>query len=208
MDLILISDYVGTFVFAISGTLTAAQKRLDIFGAMMIGFATAVGGGTLRDMMLGVMPVTWIRSIDYFLIVMLGVVVTAVFQRFVLRLKSLLFLLDAIGIGVFTLIGIEKSTLVGINPPIAILMGLSTAVVGGVIRDTLCNEVPLIFHKEIYATACIIGGIVYFVLAYLECPTYLIHGSTVICVIAVRVLAVHLGISLPIISLKDKNDSN
>ena len=142
MDLILISDYVGTFVFAISGTLTAAQKRLDIFGAMMIGFATAVGGGTLRDMMLGVMPVTWIRSIDYFLIVMLGVVVTAVFQRFVLRLKSLLFLLDAIGIGVFTLIGIEKSTLVGINPPIAILMGLSTAVVGGVIRDTLCNEVP------------------------------------------------------------------
>ena len=208
MDLILISDYVGTFVFAISGTLTAAQKRLDIFGAMMIGFATAVGGGTLRDMMLGVMPVTWIRSIDYFLIVMLGVVVTAVFQRFVLRLKSLLFLLDAIGIGVFTLIGIEKSTLVGINPPIAILMGLSTAVVGGVIRDTLCNEVPLIFHKEIYATACIMGGIVYFVLAYLECPTYLIYGSTVICVIAVRVLAVHLGISLPIISLKDKNDSN
>lgn len=208
MDLILISDYVGTFVFAISGTLTAAQKRLDIFGAMMIGFATAVGGGTLRDMMLGVMPVTWIRSIDYFLIVMLGVVVTAVFQRFVLRLKSLLFLLDAIGIGVFTLIGIEKSTLVGINPPIAILMGLSTAVVGGVIRDTLCNEVPLIFHKEIYATACIMGGIVYFVLAYLECPTCLIHGSTVICVIAVRVLAVHLGISLPIISLKDKNDSN
>lgn len=204
MDLILFFDYVGTFVFAISGTLMAAQKRLDVFGAMVIGFATAIGGGTLRDMMLGVMPVTWIRSLDYFWIVIAGVLVTVLFQKHVLKMRSTLFIFDAIGIGVFTLIGIEKSLEVGINPPVAVLMGLSTAVVGGVIRDTLCNELPLIFHKEIYATACISGGIIFFMLKYFNCPKEITHCATVACVIVVRVIAVKYGISLPIISIKDK----
>ena len=197
MNLILLFDYIGTFVFAISGTLMAAEKRLDIFGAAVIGFVTAVGGGTLRDMMLGVMPVTWIRSVDYFYIILAGVAITILFQNRVLRMRSTLFLFDTIGIGVFTLIGLEKALALGIEPPIAVIMGLSTAVVGGVIRDTLCNEVPLIFHKEIYATACIAGAILYFVLKHYQLPNMVTESATVVSIIVIRILAVRYGWSIP-----------
>lgn len=199
-------DYVGTFVFAISGTLMAAQKRLDIFGALTIGFATAVGGGTLRDMMLGNLPVTWIRSLDYFYIVVAGVAFTLLFRSFVLKLRSTLFLFDAIGIGVFTVIGIDKALAIELSAPIAILMGMITAVAGGVIRDTLCNEVPLIFRKEIYATACIFGGSLYFVLAKLAVPLAVVNWATVACVIVMRILAVKYGISLPIVAPSGNDD--
>ncbi len=197
MNLILLFDYIGTFVFAISGTLMAAEKRLDIFGAAVIGFVTAVGGGTLRDMMLGVMPVTWIRSVDYFYIILAGVAITVLFQNRVLKMRSTLFLFDTIGIGVFTLIGLEKSLGLGIEPPIAVIMGLSTAVVGGVIRDTLCNEVPLIFHKEIYATACIAGAILYFVMKYYHLPNMITESVTVVSIIVIRILAVRYNWSIP-----------
>ena len=197
MNLIILFDYIGTFVFAISGTLMAADKRLDIFGAAVIGFVTAVGGGTLRDMMLGVMPVTWIRSVDYFYIILAGVVITILFQNKVLKLRSTLFLFDTIGIGVFTLIGLEKALGLGIEPPIAVIMGLSTAVVGGVIRDTLCNEVPLIFHKEIYATACIAGAVLFFVLQHYGLPKMVTESLTVASIIVIRILAVRYDWSIP-----------
>lgn len=203
MNLILLFDYIGTFVFAISGTLMAADKRLDIFGAAVIGFVTAVGGGTLRDMMLGVMPVTWIRSVDYFFIILAGVVITILFQNRVLKLRSTLFLFDTIGIGVFTLIGLEKALGLGIEPPIAVIMGLSTAVVGGVIRDTLCNEVPLIFHKEIYATACIAGAMLYFVLQYYGLPKMVTESVTVVSIIVIRILAVRFDWSIPKTGLQE-----
>ncbi len=206
MNLILLFDYIGTFVFAISGTLMAAEKRLDIFGAAVIGFVTAVGGGTLRDMMLGVMPVTWIRSVDYFYIILAGVAITILFQNRVLRMRSTLFLFDTIGIGVFTLIGLEKALALGIEPPIAVIMGLSTAVVGGVIRDTLCNEVPLIFHKEIYATACIAGAILYFVLKHYQLPNMVTESATVVSIIVIRILAVRYGWSIPKTGLQESKN--
>lgn len=202
MNLILYFDYIGTFVFAISGTLMAAEKRLDVFGAAFIGFVTAVGGGTMRDMMLGEMPVTWIRSVDYFFIILAGVVVTILFQKVVLKMRSTLFLFDTIGIGVFTLIGLEKALHLGIEPPIAVLMGLSTAVVGGVLRDTLCNEVPLIFHREIYATACLAGALLYFVLRHYHVPQMAIESLTVAAIIAIRILAVKYNLSIPKIELR------
>ena len=203
MNLIILFDYIGTFVFAMSGTLMAADKRLDIFGAAVIGFVTAVGGGTLRDMMLGVMPVTWIRSVDYFYIILAGVVITILFQNKVLKMRSTLFLFDTIGIGVFTLIGLEKALGLGIEPPIAVIMGLSTAVVGGVIRDTLCNEVPLIFHKEIYATACIAGAILYFVLQHYGLPQMVTESATVVSIIVIRILAVRYDWSIPKTGLQE-----
>ncbi len=206
MNSILLFDYIGTFVFAISGTLMAAEKRLDIFGAAVIGFVTAVGGGTLRDMMLGVMPVTWIRSVDYFYIILAGVAITILFQNRVLRMRSTLFLFDTIGIGVFTLIGLEKALALGIEPPIAVIMGLSTAVVGGVIRDTLCNEVPLIFHKEIYATACIAGAILYFVLKHYQLPNMVTESATVVSIIVIRILAVRYGWSIPKTGLQESKN--
>lgn len=195
--MITILDYIGTLVFAISGTLMAAQKRFDIFGALTIGFATAIGGGTLRDMMLGISPVTWIQSLDYFYIITIGVIITTIFKKYILALRSTLFLFDSIGIGVFTVIGINKALLFDINPPIAILMGMITAVAGGVIRDTLCNVVPLIFRKEIYATACILGGVIYFLLKVCDLPEIVNNLITMSTIISIRILAVKYGISLP-----------
>lgn len=195
--MITILDYIGTLVFAISGTLMAAQKRFDIFGALTIGFATAIGGGTLRDMMLGISPVTWIQSLDYFYIITIGVIITTIFKKYILVLRSTLFLFDSIGIGVFTVIGINKALLFDINPPIAILMGMITAVAGGVIRDTLCNVVPLIFRKEIYATACILGGVIYFLLKVCDLPEIVNNLITMSTIISIRILAVKYGISLP-----------
>ena len=121
-------------------------------------------------------------------------------------MRSPLFLFDTIGIGVFTLIGLEKALALGIEPPIAVIMGLSTAVVGGVIRDTLCNEVPLIFHKEIYATACIAGAILYFVLKHYQLPNMVTESATVVSIIVIRILAVRYGWSIPKTGLQESKN--
>jgi len=203
MNLLLLFDYIGTFVFAISGTLTAANKRLDFFGATMIGFVTAVGGGSLRDVMLGDTPVAWMRDLNYFWLIIAGVLVTIVFGKVVMALKKTLFLFDTIGIAVFTIIGLKKALLMGINIPMAVMMGLASAVVGGVIRDTLCNELPLIFHREIYATACIIGALVYLFLNYLGMNEHVCELATVVTIIAIRIVVVRFDIALPKVELKE-----
>lgn len=203
MDLLLIFDYIGTFVFAISGTLTAANKRLDFFGATVIGFVTAIGGGTLRDMMLGDLPVAWMQNMNYFWVIIAGVLVTIAFSKQVMKLKRTLFLFDTIGIAVFTILGLKKALLMNIDPPMAVMMGLSSAVVGGVIRDTLCNEVPLIFHREIYATACIAGALIYLLLNYLGLPEVICEISTVVSIIVIRVVVVRFNIALPRLMIKE-----
>lgn len=197
MDLLLWFDYIGTFVFAISGTLTAAEKRLDFFGATVIGFVTAIGGGTLRDMMLGDTPVAWMQNNNYFWVIIVGVLVTILFRKYVMQLKRTLFLFDTIGIATFTLLGLKKALFFQIDPAMAVLMGLSSAVVGGVIRDTLCNELPLIFHREIYATACIAGALIYLFLNYLGIPEFICESATVISIIIIRVVAIRYNVALP-----------
>ncbi|WP_319481651.1 trimeric intracellular cation channel family protein [uncultured Draconibacterium sp.] len=203
MDLLLWFDYIGTFVFAISGTLTAADKRLDFFGATVIGFVTAVGGGTMRDLMLGDTPVAWMRTNNYFWMIIAAVVVTIIFRKHVMKLKRTLFLFDTIGIATFTLLGLKKALLFNIDPSMAVLMGLSSAVVGGVIRDILCNEVPLIFHREIYATACIAGALVYLLLSRLGVSEVICETATVSSIIAIRILAIRFNIALPRLTHKD-----
>ncbi|MBS2212332.1 trimeric intracellular cation channel family protein [Carboxylicivirga mesophila] len=203
-DLLLLFDYIGTMVFAISGTLTAAQKRLDIFGAIFIGFVTAIGGGTVRDIMLGNLPVSWIQSNNYFFVILAGILITILFKKHVIRLRNTLFLFDTIGIGVFTVLGLEKALAFGISAPIAVIMGLSSAVVGGIIRDTLTNEVPLIFHKEIYATACITGAIIFLIIYYLHVPEVICESVTVLSIIGIRLWAVKYNITMPHISLSEK----
>ncbi len=202
-DLLLLFDYLGTMVFAISGTLTAAQKRLDIFGAIFIGFVTAIGGGTVRDVMLGNLPVSWIQSYNYFYVILAGILITIVFKKAVVKLRNTLFLFDTIGIGVFTVLGLETALTFGISAPIAVIMGLSSAVVGGIIRDTLTNELPLIFHKEIYATACITGAIIFLILYYLNVPEVICESVTVLSIIGIRVWAVKYNITMPQVSLGD-----
>ena len=161
MDWIYLLDLLGTLVFAISGVLTARDKKFDLVGATVIGTVTAFGGGTLRDMMIGRTPVGWLQDANYLYLIALAVVLSYLFGPRIKRLRRSMFVFDTIGIGLFTIIGLEKTLDAGLSIPIAILMGMISATFGGVTRDVLANEVPLIFRKEIYASACLAGGLVF-----------------------------------------------
>lgn len=197
MTLIYLLDLIGTFVFAISGVLTAAKQKFDIFGAAVIAFVTAVGGGTIRDLLINSHPIGWMKDLNYLYIILLAIPISFFFRPYIQRLRRTLFLFDTIGIGLFTVLGIQKTLALGLSPIIAVLMGTVSAVFGGVVRDTLCNEVPLIFRKEIYATACIAGGVVYIGLSHFIAQGQLLVFCTALFIIIMRLLAVHYKWALP-----------
>lgn len=191
-------ELIGTFFFAISGALAMQNKEHDWFGAGFTGFVTAIGGGTLRDMMLGSYPLVWIGDINFLYAVLIGVIAAILFHRVFVKLRRTFLLFDTLGIAFFTILGTEKAIGLVVRPEIAAIMGMFTAVMGGVIRDTLTNEVPVIFRKEIYATACLAGAIVYLVLdlhTSLERNINLVASIGVI--ILIRLLAVKFKLALP-----------
>lgn len=189
-------DLIGTLVFAISGSMAAANKKLDLFGAAFIASVTALGGGTIRDLLLGESPVGWMQNVDYLLVISLGVGITFLFQKQVRKLRKTLFLFDTIGIAVFTILGLKKALIFEVEPIIAIIMGMFSATMGGVIRDMLINEIPLIFRKEIYALACIFGGIIFIWLQGLGLNFELNAMITIFTIIIVRILAIRYKIGL------------
>src|SRR5690554_2430801 len=189
-------DLIGTLVFAISGSMAAANKKLDLFGAAFIASVTALGGGTIRDLLLGESPVGWMQNVDYLLVISLGVGITFLFQKQVRKLRKTLFLFDTIGIAVFTILGLKKALIFEVEPIIAIIMGMFSATMGGVIRDMLINEIPLIFRKEIYALACIFGGIIFIWLQGLGLNFELNAMITIFAIIIVRILAIRYKIGL------------
>jgi|SRR5574344_251697 uncharacterized membrane protein YeiH len=193
-----IFDFVGTMAFAISGTRLASAKRFDWFGAYVVGVTTAIGGGTLRDVLLGVTPF-WMTTPTYFICSAFALFWVVLFRKRLVRQNNTWFLFDAIGLALFTVTGMEKTLSLGFSYWVAIIMGTMTGAAGGVLRDVLINEVPLIFRKEIYAIACVIGGLVF-------CGCDLLNFSTEvsaivggITVFVIRILAVKYGISLPIL---------
>ncbi len=205
MDFTTIIDYIGTFAFAISGIRLAAAKKFDLFGAYVVGFVTAVGGGTVRDLMLGVTPF-WMEQLSYVVITALALVFVLIFRKYVVRLNNTFFIFDAIGIGLFTVVGVERSMDAGFPVWVNIIMGCITGSIGGVLRDIFINEIPLIFRKDIYAMACILGGVVYYICHWLglsPVPTQIVAALTVILV---RVLAVYFGISLPTIRAVEEDE--
>jgi len=190
-------DILGTVAFAISGVLVAMNKRMDPFGILIIAFVTAVGGGTLRDILIGQTPVGWMKDMT-FTYVILGSAVFAVLARNKINyLRTSLFLFDTIGIGLYTVVGVEKGISAGLHPIICIALGTISACFGGVIRDILCNEIPVIFRKEIYATACILGGLSYFLIRKLPLESDFVFIISGMIVILVRLLAVKFKIALP-----------
>lgn len=193
-----ILDTIGTLVFAISGALTAMYKKLDLFGVYCIAFVTALGGGTIRDVMIGRTPVGWMLDIDYVFIITLGFLLSLIFNRYLERLRISMLLFDTIGLGVFTLIGLEKGIEYGLSPVICVILGTLTATFGGVIRDILCNEIPFLFRKEIYATLCIAGGIMFFLLQEFAIPKEIISASVAVFIITLRLVAYKYNWSLPI----------
>ncbi|MEN0006536.1 MAG: trimeric intracellular cation channel family protein [Bacteroidota bacterium] len=199
MELIYAVDLVGTLVFAISGVLTAIEKKFDWVGAFIFGLVTAVGGGTLRDVLIGATPVGWMRDLNYLYLIAAALPICYFFQRTILKLRKGVFLFDTIGIGLFTILGLQKTLGIGLSPTIALLMGIVSATFGGVIRDVLSSQVPLIFRKEIYASACLVGGVVFLVGEYIL-PT---HPMNIILsistVIVIRYLAVRRNWGVPFI---------
>lgn len=190
-------DLIGTMAFAMSGALTAMHKRLDPFGVFIIAFVTAVGGGTLRDVLIGRTPVGWMQDLKYVYVIILGFGLAILFRKKFDKLRTSLFLFDTIGLGVFTLIGLERGIMTGLHPVICIALGTMTACFGGVTRDILCTEIPTIFRREIYATICIFGGVVFFGLKKLNLEDDALYLVTSIVIITVRLLAVKFKWYLP-----------
>lgn len=189
-ELIYFVDLAGTFVFAVSGWLLASKKQLDFFGAAVISFITAVGGGTLRDVLIGSTPVGWMQDLNYLLVIASGMLATVFFKKIFEKLRKTMFLFDSIGIGLFTILGLQKTLDLGLSPVVAVMMGTISAVFGGVLRDTLVNEIPMIFRKEVYATVCIAGGLIYLLLGETSLNNDFRIIITIAITISIRILAV------------------
>ncbi len=196
MDFIFVLDILGVVAFSISGVLTAMRKELDVFGILIIAFVTSVGGGTLRDVLIK-SDVSWLTNMTYVYVIIITAAIAIVLRDKINYLRKSLFLFDTLGIGLYTVVGVEKGLSADLPPVICIAFGTMSACFGGVIRDILCNDIPVIFHKEIYATACILGGFTYFLLMFFNLPQDLIFIISGAVVIAVRISAVVFKISLP-----------
>ncbi|MGB5357663.1 MAG: trimeric intracellular cation channel family protein [Eudoraea sp.] len=193
----LIMDLLGTVAFAISGVMVAMDKRLDLFGVFIVAFVTAVGGGTLRDLLIGNTPVVWMREYVYIFTIIITVILAILFREKLRYLRKSLFLFDTLGIGLYTMVGIEQGLQAQLFPIMCIALGTMTASFGGVIRDILCNEIPVIFRKEIYATACVVGGTSYFLLRNLSIPDQYVYVIAILIVVGIRLTAVKYKIALP-----------
>lgn len=197
MEPIYIIDLAGTMAFAISGVLAASQHKMDLFGATILATVTAIGGGTLRDVMIGRIPVGWLQDMNYFIVIIMAVVLSVVFKPTILRWRKTLFLFDSIGIGLFTILGLKLTYATGLSATAAVTMGVVSAVFGGVMRDVLCNEVPLIFRKDFYATVCLIGAISYFLLFRFSGNEDVSMIMAILLIIVLRLLAVKNHWRLP-----------
>lgn len=189
-------EFVGTFAFAISGIRHAAAKHFDWFGGFVCGIAVAIGGGTIRDVMIGVTPF-WMTSSVYIICTVLAQLFVIVFSRFLKRLDNTWFIFDTLGLALFTIAGIQKSLSYDFPFWVAIIMGCITGSAGGVIRDVLLNDIPVIFHNEIYAMASIIGGVVYWALIRLGVDVSITVVSSFLVVCVIRFLAVRYHLALP-----------
>ncbi|GAA0728906.1 trimeric intracellular cation channel family protein [Aquimarina litoralis] len=199
-----ILDILGTIAFAISGALSAMNRKFDLFGIFIIAFVTSIGGGTLRDVLIGATPVSWMQNTLNLYLISGVTILSIIFRNKLDYLKKSLFLFDTIGLGIFTIIGVEKGIQTELAPIVSVALGAMTGCFGGVIRDILCNEIPVIFRKEIYATASIAGGICFMVLYQLNTPMNIIYISTTLLIIVIRLIVVKYRISLPLFTVITK----
>ena len=197
MDFIYTLDILGTFAFAISGALVASDQDFDLFGVIIIAFVTAVGGGMLRDVLINSHPINWIGDLNYVYIILIAVFITFLFKRKILPLSKTMFLFDTIGISVFTLLGLQKGLSLELHPMVALIMGMISAVFGGVIRDILSDKIPLIFQREIYASACLLGGFTYLMLKQTHINDNIVFILSASVIVSVRLIAVKSNLELP-----------
>lgn len=202
-EILLILDFIGSFAFACSGAMMAMNKKMDPIGVIIIAFVTAIGGGTLRDILIGNFPVNWMQNKDLIIVIFSAAIFSMLAQKILQKLPTTLFIFDAIGLGIFTIYGIEYGLQANLGMGVCIALGTITAVFGGVIRDTLLNNVPLIFHKEIYASACIVGGLLYFGLRNFSLDINAIRYICISFIVLARILVVYKHWSIPKFYVKD-----
>lgn len=193
-------DIIGTSVFAISGALAAGRKDLDIFGVIVLAMVTAIGGGTLRDVILGLQPVFWVQQSGYLGLIVVAAIATVYLHKTGLIERRWLLYADALGLATFAIIGFDKTFAATGQYEIAILMAVVTAVAGGVIRDVLSGEIPLILRQEIYASACFLGASLYGVFVYFELWPNFSAAIAMVVILGLRLAALHWSLSLPVFS--------
>lgn len=190
-------ELLGCVAFAVSGAFAGIQKRLDIFGVLTVAFVTSIGGGTVRDMLIGELPVSWMLDRFYAAVIFFTTIVTIFFWKRIKAFKLPLFLFDTIGLGLFTIVGVQKALKADLDPGICVALGTITGCFGGIVRDILLNNIPLIFRKEIYATACIAGGLVYIILLELGVDINITRFTAISVICIIRIVAVKYNLTLP-----------
>ena len=198
-----IIEIIGTMAFAISGIRLASAKKFDWFGAYVVGLVTAIGGGTLRDVLLD-LPAFWMQNSIYLTVTALSLLFVIFFGQYLIRLQNTFFIFDTIGLALFVVVGIQKTLMVGYPFWVAIVMGTITGAFGGIIRDILINEEPLIFRKDIYAMACVIGGIFYWLSYKIGLNDVITQSISAAMVIITRLVAVKNHMSLPALKAEDE----
>ncbi len=204
---LLIVEIIGTLAFAISGIRLAAVKHFDWFGAYIVGLVTAIGGGTIRDLFLSTTPF-WMLNYWYLIVTAIALGLVIIFKKYLVRLDHTVFIFDTIGLALFVVIGMQKSLDFGFPMWVAIIMGTITGAFGGVLRDILINEEPLIFRKEVYATACIAGGLIYWIIYCMNGSTVLQQVACASIIIVVRILSVIYNWRLPILGNENKDKTS
>ncbi|MBU3714447.1 MAG: trimeric intracellular cation channel family protein [Ferruginibacter sp.] len=195
-------EVLGLFSFAVSGAFFAIEKKLDPFGVLIISFVTAIGGGTLRDIMIGNLPVGWLRNLTTIYAILSASFLTMFFEKYVRKLTKTLFLFDALGLGFYTILGIELAIQQHLSIGVCMALGTITACFGGVIRDVLLNNVPLVFRKELYAVASLAGGGIYFLLKETSLNADVSKIICILIIFSIRAIAVRYKIMLPLFYAK------
>lgn len=208
LELLYWLDLFGIVVFALSGALMAGRYQLDPFGVVVLSAVTAIGGGTIRDVILQA-PVFWVENPIYLYVILATALLTIIFIRCPKRIpKRFLLVADAFGLALFAVLGTEKALTLGAAVPVAIVMGMVTGVAGGMIRDVLCNVIPMILRQEIYATAAILGGALFTLFSYFEFPEHIAIVSAILGALALRLAAIYWRVTLPAFDIIDPDENS
>ncbi len=200
-------DLFGIVVFALSGALMAGRYKLDPFGVVVLASVTAIGGGTIRDIILDT-PVFWVENPIYLYVILATAVLTIIIiRRPKLIPKRFLLIADAFGLALFAVLGTEKALSLGVPVSVAVVMGTITGVAGGMIRDVICNVIPMILRKEIYATAAILGGTLFALFQYLGWPDNIALISAILGALTLRLAAIYWQVSLPAFQIIEKEEN-
>ncbi len=192
-------DYTGTFACAISGALAAMNRRFDPFGVFILSWVTAIGGGSLRDMLIGRAPVGWMQDNTYIYLILIAAIVAMLFRQNLSYFRKTFFLFDSIGLATFTMTGVQLGLRFNLDPLICILLGTISASFGGLLRDILCNQIPIILHQEIYASASMAGGIIYLFLHHANMDAMASYTIVSTLILVLRIFAVRNHWNFPIL---------